>query len=140
MNLKRFIILGGALTILVVLFMLTFHQVVIAQYTTKTYRKQGGDEFVVANGGRITIETGGSLVLDNDTLYIARAEGNVAAGDSIIKVPVAGCDSSDMALVTLNSAVIGKVMWAFPRVDTVDIMIDMNPADTVSISVQVWKD
>lgn len=30
-------------------------------YQPKTYRKQGGDEFVVASGGRITIETGGEI-------------------------------------------------------------------------------
>jgi hypothetical protein len=30
-------------------------------YQTKVYRKQGGDEFVVASGGKITIESGGTL-------------------------------------------------------------------------------
>ncbi|MBU0631003.1 MAG: hypothetical protein KKC80_08880 [Candidatus Margulisbacteria bacterium] len=32
-----------------------------ATYKPKVYRKQGGDEFVVANGGRITIEPGGEI-------------------------------------------------------------------------------
>lgn len=32
-------------------------------YQPKTYRKQGGDEFVVADGGTITVENGGSLVV-----------------------------------------------------------------------------
>lgn len=30
-------------------------------YQPKTYRKQGGDEFVVASGGKITVESGGLL-------------------------------------------------------------------------------
>jgi hypothetical protein len=30
-------------------------------YQPKTYRKQGGDEFVVASGGSIAIESGGAL-------------------------------------------------------------------------------
>lgn len=32
-------------------------------YQPKTYRKQGGDEFVVADGGKITVENGGQLVV-----------------------------------------------------------------------------
>ena len=34
-----------------------------ASYGPKTYHKQGGDEFVIASGGKITVETGG--VIDN---------------------------------------------------------------------------
>lgn len=33
-----------------------------ATYTPKVYRKQGGDEFVVANGGKVKVETGGLIV------------------------------------------------------------------------------
>lgn len=32
-----------------------------ATYQPKTYRRQGGDEFVVASGGTITVESGGVL-------------------------------------------------------------------------------
>jgi hypothetical protein len=32
-----------------------------ATYITKTYRKQGGDEFVVANSGKISVEPGGDV-------------------------------------------------------------------------------
>jgi hypothetical protein len=37
-------------------------------YTPKTYRKAGGDEFVVASGGAITVETGGTLTVDGVTV------------------------------------------------------------------------
>ncbi len=30
-------------------------------YQGKVYRKQGGDEFVVASGGKITVESGGTI-------------------------------------------------------------------------------
>lgn len=33
-------------------------------YTPKVYRKQGGDEFVIASGGVLNIETGGVVQVD----------------------------------------------------------------------------
>ncbi|MGX9144986.1 hypothetical protein [Mesorhizobium sp. 128a] len=32
-------------------------------YNTKVYHKLGGDELVVANGGKITIESGGTVIV-----------------------------------------------------------------------------
>jgi hypothetical protein len=37
-------------------------------YVPKVYRKQGGDEFVVADGGRINIEPGGDIDADGVSL------------------------------------------------------------------------
>ena len=37
-------------------------------YQPKTYRKDGGDELVVASGGKITVESGGSLKVDGVTV------------------------------------------------------------------------
>jgi len=34
-------------------------------YQPKTYRKQGGDEFVVASGGTITVESGGAVAIES---------------------------------------------------------------------------
>lgn len=34
-------------------------------YQPKTYRKQGGDEFVIADGGKITIESGGTIEVES---------------------------------------------------------------------------
>ena len=36
-----------------------------ASYQPKVYRKQGGDELVVASGGTITVESGGTLALED---------------------------------------------------------------------------
>jgi hypothetical protein len=34
-------------------------------YQPAVYRKQGGDELVVANRGKITVESGGAIVFPN---------------------------------------------------------------------------
>jgi hypothetical protein len=47
-------------------------------YQPKVYRKQGGDELVVASGGQIKIETGGALVPNSGTQAAAIA--NAPAG------------------------------------------------------------
>lgn len=53
-------------------------------YNPKTYRKQGGDELVVASGGKVTVESGG--VLD--------ASGAAAAD---IKFPAGAIEAADLA-------------------------------------------
>lgn len=42
-------------------------------YQPKVYRKQGGDEMVVASGGLVTVESGGDVVVDGDSLAAAIA-------------------------------------------------------------------
>jgi len=44
-----------------------------ATYSPKVYRKQGGDELVVASGGKITVETGGILAANGGTQATAIA-------------------------------------------------------------------
>jgi len=39
-------------------------------YAPKVYRKQGGDELVVADGGKITIESGGEIAVAGDTYVV----------------------------------------------------------------------
>lgn len=39
-----------------------------ATYTPKVYRKQGGDEMVVASGGLITVESGGAITVGGVTI------------------------------------------------------------------------
>ena len=37
-------------------------------YIPKTYRKDGGDTFVVADGGKIEVESGGALTIGDTTV------------------------------------------------------------------------
>jgi hypothetical protein len=50
-----------------------------ATYNPLVYRKQGGDELVVANGGTITIESGGTLSIEDGAN--ALVEANIDFGD-----------------------------------------------------------
>lgn len=53
-----------------------------ATYQPKVYRKQGGDELIVASGGEIDIESGGTLAIagSDRTAALATAPAAVAAG------------------------------------------------------------
>jgi hypothetical protein len=61
-------------------------------YSPKTYRKQGGDEFIVAPGGAINVEAGGALKLAGVAVSAAAAELNIANGmpATITFTPAAG--------------------------------------------------
>jgi len=48
-------------------------------YQPLVYRKQGGDELVVASGGKITVESGGQII-----------EGAVASGTTTANLPAGG--------------------------------------------------
>jgi hypothetical protein len=61
-------------------------------YQPKTYRKQGGDEFVVASGGTITVESGGTL--------------DVQAG-ATVNLPSGGTAAGDIALAQ-GSVIVGN--------------------------------
>lgn len=45
-----------------------------ASYQPKVYRKQGGEEFIVASGGTLEIESGGTFKLDGTTVSATAAE------------------------------------------------------------------
>lgn len=42
-------------------------------YQPKTYRKQGGDETVIASGGKITVESGGTLDMESGSILADRS-------------------------------------------------------------------
>lgn len=45
---------------------------------TKVYKKEGGAELVVASGGKITIQTGGALILPSADPHVVGALWNNA--------------------------------------------------------------
>ena len=76
-------------------------------YQPKVYRKQGGDELVVASGGTITVESGGSIVT-----------GPVASGTTTANLPaggvsfvVSGSSATGTNNFTIANPVIGQPKW-----------------------------
>ncbi|RWB65399.1 hypothetical protein [Mesorhizobium sp.] len=47
-------------------------------YTSKVYRKQGGNELVVASGGKVTVEAGGAIILPTADPHVVGALWNNA--------------------------------------------------------------
>lgn len=66
-------------------------------YNTKVYRKHGGAEMIVADGGAITIESGGSLVMEAGALAFDRATRLRAQGVPVAKTVTAAITAAEMA-------------------------------------------
>ena len=64
-------------------------------YQPKVYRKQGGDEFVVADGGKFTVESGGTLELKS---------GWVFSGSGLAKAIADGLGASEVYPKTTDGA------------------------------------
>ena len=47
-------------------------------YNAKVYRKQGGDELVVASGGKITVEAGGTIEAGEDSIIPVEMQDPIA--------------------------------------------------------------
>ena len=60
-------------------------------YQTKVYRKQGGEELVVADGGKITIESAGALMLDGSPVTADQ----LTTGIALVGTMVAGVAAAD---------------------------------------------
>lgn len=80
-----------------------------ASYQPKVYRKQGGDEFVVASGGSIDIESGGALKVSgtDKTATLSAAIVGAAAGYKIARGETSVTGTADIAtgLATVVQAV-----------------------------------
>lgn len=50
----------------------------MAEYSGKVYRKTGGDEIVVASGGKITVQAGGVIILPTADPHVVGALWNDA--------------------------------------------------------------
>lgn len=86
-------------------------------YQPKCYRKQGGDEWVIANGGKITVESGGQINHDEVVRNI-RAKSTIAevnAGKTLLPA----LDGYKYRMVDCLAIAIGGAAGA---VTTVDIL------------------
>jgi hypothetical protein len=81
---------------------------------TKVYFEQGGDELVVANGGKITVESGGTVDFEGDLVAVTFDSDYFEVADGE---------------VTLNAATVAllELVAAIPTVDP-------------EVTGQVWND
>lgn len=72
-----------------------------ATYNPKVYRKQGGDELVVASGGEITVESGGNIDLSAGGIQLPSS----TLGKGFIPIGIFNCRllSSDAFLNTIEA-------------------------------------
>lgn len=85
-------------------------------YQPKTYHRQGGDEFVVADGGVINLETGGKIQTNGtDVITSFTLEGGVAVAADALVIPVnvayvAKTTGNDAEALTLANGVPGQML------------------------------
>lgn len=125
-------------------------------YQSKVYRKQGGEEFVVADGGTITVESGGTLALESGSVLsiadgaleapdIALAQGSILVGDSDGKAAAISAKTSGQILVgngtTVASVAVsgdvtmdktGKVTLALPKLVAADDSVTMSYEENIA--------
>ena len=71
----------------------------MSNYSSKVYRKQGGAELVVASGGKINIESGGTLQQDNKVGGVTYTIGTESA--NVINVALQLTDAEGTALAAV---------------------------------------
>lgn len=103
-------------------------------YQPKVYRKQGGDEMVVASGGAITVESGGSLTvagvtIDENTLAMDDVTASAAEiNEYVLSLDVAdGSADATYYLICPHAGTINKI-WTVTdaAVSSADITVTAN--------------
>ena len=92
-------------------------------YSGKVYRKQGGDELVIASGGTLTVESGATLAIEDGALSaadIALADGKIFVGNASGKAAAVTLQGD----VTITNA--GVASLALPK------MVAANGGDTMT--------
>ena len=92
-------------------------------YSGKVYRKQGGDELVIASGGTLTVESGATLAIEDGALSaadIALADGKIFVGNAAGKAAAVTLQGD----VTITNA--GVASLALPK------MVAANGGDTMT--------
>jgi hypothetical protein len=92
-----------------------------ATYQPKTYRRAGGDESVVADGGKLIIESGGTIEVESGGILsiadgalaaadIALAEGNVLVGNSAGKAVALSAKTTTAILIGNGTTITSAAM------------------------------
>lgn len=80
-------------------------------YGPKVYKKPGGDELVVASGGKITVESGGAIAADGGTQAADVGALTVADG--------AGTNDGTVGAITADASVIAAVQELAAKINAI---------------------
>jgi hypothetical protein len=107
-------------------------------YLTKVYDKQGGDEQVVASGGKITVESGGTLELQSGAILQNRTTSLVAQGAPAAKSVSATLTAAEIltGIITVNQAAGAAAALQLPLASAMDTALpDAAAGDAFDFSV-----
>jgi ABC-type iron transport system FetAB permease component len=98
-----------------------------ATYRPKVYRKQGGDELVVASGGVITVESGGSIAYNPvKRLYRAGAKAGATSGwavagtTNIADITLPASQSGSTLVIPITGLRVGDTITGFSLVGQIE--------------------
>ena len=75
-----------------------------ATYISKVYDKQGGDELVVASGGKITVESGGAIdILTGGILKANGSQGAALTAQLTTITPADAAGTPDYAIAAITN-------------------------------------
>lgn len=78
-------------------------------YQPNIYRKQGGDEMVVASGGTVTVESGGVIALESGSTFSVASGGSISVASGGIVKAVLPTTDPGVAHQLWNSTAVGGV-------------------------------
>lgn len=93
-------------------------------YQPKVYKKAGGDELVVASGGKITVEAGGSIENDGDTYVVTEPD------DEYLEV-----NGSDKLTLTAEVIALLDLLADLPTSDQEDGVTIYNDNGVLKVSI-----
>lgn len=106
---------------------------------TKVYRKQGGAELVVANGGKITIEAGGSIE-NSGTTYVVTDPDNstVEVNSGTLRIKPGGVVAASLGVTAGTAAASKAVVLAANK--SITGMVFIVPTVDPAVAGALWND
>jgi len=118
--------------------------VAFAQFAAKVYM-DGPDKQVVASGGEVEVQSGGTLDVDGtlnfDTRELVMVQYSADPNATSATVAVTGLDSGDYLIATQNTNnATGNLLRVVPGTGLATLYWSADPQAAVKVTVQTWQD